>query len=273
MLFQVQAGDLPAAGMLGVFKLQGEKQPQPEYAIVSGQLAIFEVPVDAPLGSVISFRPEFFQLSSDLGAPLPLPMDYKTPILTFTNTTHIVAPFSFSEEVKRPTMFLFRLSTEDDKDPKHSRVLQTSSVRILVYPKEKTGEIAKALAQKQKESGLTLTVFGESPALRSFLTSRNVDFRDAGTEWPADMKADSLYIAQLTTKKFAEHVRQPFHSRVIVFLADSEVLPGIYRTETPAGIVTKVSLPFVDKLETDPRARQQLLELLYQNLTRPTENP
>lgn len=273
MSLQAKAIDPPAPGSLGAFNLQGEKQAQSEYAIESGQLATFEIPVDAPLGSAISFRPEFFQLSSDLGAPMSLPMDYKTPILTFTNSTRIVVPFSFRQEVKRPTTFLFRLSTVDHKDPQHPRPLQNASVRIIVYPKEKSGEIAKSLAQKQKESGLTLTVFGESPVLRQFLSSRRIDFRDAGTEWPSDMKADSLYIAQSTAKKFAEHVRQPFHSRVIIFLTDFDLLPGIYRTETSTGIVTKVSLSFVDNLETNPRSRQQFLELLYQNLTRPTENP
>lgn len=242
---------------------------EPKYAVESGREVRLEIPIDAPQGSKVSLQPEFFQLANDLSAPVALPLDFKTPQPDFKDATHQVVTVSLvAFEVKKITRFLIRFTLHDEAAKKDSR---SSSAILLVYPKELPGVIAKAIAQKLSESQMRLVVFGESPAIRTFLQSHHVDF-DSHDDWPADFKSDTLYIGQTTAKQMAEHLHPPGHAHILIFMdSETESLPGIYRTEAADATVTKVTLPLLDTLGTNPHSRQIFTDLIYQNLTR--ENP
>jgi len=168
-------------------------------------------------------------------------------------------------EVEKETHYVAKLRARDAGDA----WVNAGQIEFFVYPENYTQASLKALGK-----AVPLRLFGESKVLRAYLKAQKISFEETDNEL-SELRPQSandgepvLYLGEATAEEFAKWRREnpAWNAPIAVFCPDpkSRTLPGIWIS----GCVAKVTVPLVEKLNTDPRSRLTLLEILQtiQNL-------
>jgi len=139
---------------------------------------------------------------------------------------------------------------------------------VTIFPPEDIEATGRALNQKIEQGKWRLTVVNkrENDRLGDFLIKRKVDFTTSDS-----LAADTLTLVDASAKEFKNMLPVADGTRVIAFVetSDSFMPPCIQTTQAANGtVVTTVTLPILGDLETNPRSREILLNLLNQHLSR-----
>jgi len=116
-----------------------------------------------------------------------------------------------------------------------------------------------------------LAVFGESPALRKFFQEEQIAFLDLGSE-AADLGQKTILPVGEVGLEDGRDLKSRA-ARMVLFVRDPTVWPGVYRTDSPDGSLVRVTLPLLDTLSTNPRSRQIFLDTLLQTFPTKTTTP
>lgn len=219
--------------------------------VFDDQPAQFELQVEAPLGTSVSVRADVAQVASGIAAPLVSGVKIADPV-EFKDRTSTMVPARIAvPEVKRKTELRVRLRVgRAGEEASLSR-----EARVMVYP--------RGLPESLKKPAGEIYLFGESARLRAFFSANKIPFTDAGKEMPGEFKKSALYLGETN-----EAIPPAPGARVVVFASWVELFPGVYRDRSPAGSVTKVTLPILGDLSDNPRSREIFSRILDQ-----TSNP
>jgi len=144
---------------------------------------------------------------------------------------------------------------------------------LVAYPREEDGSWKKLFAAIEKEQGLRLALFGESPRLRAFLRSEAVAFHDEGAEAPSNFEKDQLYLAEMTPEEASKLVNDVPAGHMILFVNEQSVQAGVYTITSLRGVVTKVTLPLLNDLATNPQTRKTFADIIQQHLNNHPQSP
>jgi len=240
--------------------LHGRQVGIPEFAVFGDQTVKFDVDVEAPLGSKASLLYDLAQFAGGIVAPLETSRPVGGP-LDFAKTTRQVALAEVPlPRVVRKTQMLLCFSAAVAPDASRSIV---GKVLLQVYPKAEPGQLARKLAMAEEQAGLHLGIFGPSPALRKFFQEQKMDFKDLGSQAPSHWEKEVLPLGEITSAALEE---RHWGEGAVFFVSDATGLPGVYRTISPTGSVTKVTVRFLDNLDVDPQSQELLVDTIQQAL-------
>ncbi len=242
-----------AGGGLNLIGIEEQNRAEPVAPLVSGQPATLQF-LPPPDSSASDLIPRFLQLAGSVARPLTveavvLPNDADPRVLRLRCTP---------PTVKRVTRLQLWLG-------------QSGPVELLVFPATEKREDLVPLAEALAASRLSLVVCGRSRELRAYLRAQALEFEDLGTDAPDHLAPDTVLLGELGHEDWERLVRDPrtpANARLLAFVSDPVLLPGVYaQPVAPGGVVaTKITLPLVPLLPTDPRARETLHLLLLQTL-------
>jgi len=235
----------------------------PEFAVFGDQTVKFDVAVEAPLGTKGSLVYDLAQTAGGISAPLGTSRPVGGSLVFEKTTRQVVLAEVPLPKVLRPTKMLLAFSVPvaaGAPPPRAGKVL------LHVYPKEEAGALARMLAMAEQQSGLHLGIFGESPVLRGFFEEQKIGFKDLGSQVPDRWDKRILHLGEIPSAALEGRHWDQRVGHAILFVSDSTGLPGVYRTISPAGSVTKVTVRFLDNLDVDPQRQELLIETLQQAL-------
>ena len=244
--------EVPAVGLLSMSQNGGKKQrfPQPGIYVTGGDnLSLTVASSGFPFGSEI----ELIQTAGGMAVKLKIDITVGKPdasVLSGIYTVDFVVP-----QVKKRTTCVLRLHQNTFTD-----------IPLIIFPPEDKVATGRTINQKMRENNMAhIAVFHPGEYIAAdFLVSRGVK-----TNW-----TESLSGALCLVEVFAKDLNNlppvaDDRSRVIIFIRDAADLPGIYTTVTAAGgAVTKVTLPILNDLDTNPRSREIFLNLINRHLSR-----
>jgi hypothetical protein len=234
-----------------VLGLAGEPSPAPSPpALVAGTTVSLRLLLPADHSAAESTA-RLLQAAGPLAAPLPaevrLAADPDDPRLT-------LAVFE-APPVQRVTTVLLEIA-------------RLEPLSLQVYPAAPRADLP-SLAEALHRSGIRLQVSGRSSTLRAQLRAEKLDFDDLGPAAPERLESGALLIADLEPaawQALREGVAEaPRGSRLLAFVPDPDLLPGIYPAAGLSGdtaTCAKITLPVLERLPSDPRARETLHHLL-----------
>lgn len=243
-------------------KVEPIEAPKPIAEVFGGSPAAFRVSVEAPAGAKVTLTYDLLQVTDQLVAPFETGKSLGPP-LVFDQAGLRSIPIEIpAPEVTGRSRFLARIQAdglqEKDSAPRAVATLD-------VYPAPKPGERAAGLAKTQERSGIRLAVCGESAALRAFLAAEGIAFVDLGPEFPEEAGADRLVAAEVPARKLGS-LRTGRLRRALFLVPDSPLPPGVYERQAEDRVLTKVTLPVLDGIATNPPRQHLLIDLLHQNL-------
>lgn len=249
--------------------LHGRQTTIPEFAVFGGETIKLDVAIEAPPGTKASLFYDLAQIAGGVTAPLETSRLVDLP-LDFDKTTRqaVLAEIPLPKVVRQTKMLLvFSASVGTSSVPVHA-----GKALLQVYPNEKPGNLARSLAMTEGQSGLHLGIFGESPALRRFFEEQKIGFRDLGLHVPDRWEKQILHLGEITSASLEERHWDEKVAHAVFFVSDAAGLPGVYRTISPAGSVTKVTIRLLENLDVDPRSQELLIDTIQQALNPTTSS-
>lgn len=242
-----------AGGSLNLIGIEEQSRAEQVAPLVSGKPATLRI-LPPPGFSESDLKPRFLQLAGTIARPLAmdaelLPNDADTRTLRIRLTP---------PAVKRVTRLQLWLG-------------QSGPVELLVFPAAEKREDLVPLAEALAASRLRLSVCGTSRELRAYLRSQSLEFEDFGADAPEQLASGTVLLGEIGNEDWERLVRDPrtpANARLLAFVSDPALLPGVYTQPITSGgiTVTKITLPLLPLLSTDPRARETLHLLLLQTL-------
>lgn len=187
----------------------------------------------------------------------PLPKNNNNPF-------NITLQVPKTEKPYHATLTLFEQNTQ------HPSLLSKQALITLpltIYPQEDPASTGRSINQKQQENNIRLVISGNDPRLQSFLSARKINY-DTIDSIPANPESGALYLGAITGHELKKLPNSAAAARLLLIVGDAGLPPGIYTTLTASGgAITKVTLPILNDLETNPRNREIFLNLLNQHLS------
>ncbi len=222
---------------------------QTPFPVLAGENVAMEMLL-MPDTDMQTVRADLVQLAGTIAAPLditvtvePAPHDARLALVRFT------AP-----KVKRITRLRLRLTDQ-------------TAWPIIVFPSSEEREDRPVLADLLKSSRQHLLVCGASQELRDFLANQHLTFEDLGPDAPRRLRDDEVLLGEVASRDWSRLTAPDAEGRLIVTLDDPALLPGIYITTRPSGLVCKITQPLYSLLPDNPQARETLTQLLLTALT------
>ncbi|MDF3057803.1 MAG: hypothetical protein K0R17_2018 [Rariglobus sp.] len=240
---------------------QDVRDPVPQFAVTAGGVLTFEVLIPASLDrSMIAVG--LWQISGSLTLPLGDPVAVTEP-----SDVHGITPVRLEfPELERKTRVLVKFTTKDEP----RTILGLAQVQVHP-PLDWT-----PIARKVKKEGPRLLVFGRNATLLDFLKAREIECADNGENPPGQLDRDTLTLGSISTKDWEERKDRisTDGGSLLVFVSDSDALPGVHRSPAGEGAITKITLPVLAMLANDPRGEDLLFQLIEQHLhSAPAANP
>jgi hypothetical protein len=208
----------------------------------------------------VTVRASIYQLAGAIAAPV----SQNIPVVQELPFDHSLAHFENWKlalpAVRHPTGFEVRFAAQSDGGGDWKPV---GSVRVVAYPSDLGGQLKELVAAAQTNGAGRIAVFGTSPELKAALQSVSIPFEEAGETLPDELDLSLVYLGQCTSREvesIAARTRTP--GRLMIFTHDPSHLPGIYRTESRGGFVTKVTLPLLLDFARSPQNQNAFLTLL-----------
>lgn len=233
--------------------LLGARETTPVLAVAAGGELTLDVVIPASLDRS-KIEVGLWQTSGGLG--LPLGNDIA---LAASPDAHGITPVRLVfPKLARKTRVLVKFTTKDE--PRSTLGI----VQVQVYPAFDWAPMARTL----RKDGLRILVFGEGEALRAFFKTREVEFADNGENLPDRLDRDTIAVGSLSAKDWADGKDRIAREGggLIVFVADSGALPGVYERQAGEGAITKVTLPAPGAPAQDPRGEELLFQLIERHL-------
>jgi hypothetical protein len=244
-------GNTPAFAEVTVLGIEGRFAPTAEHAIVSAEPCALRVLLPANI-TTAGLRADLFQIAGRVARPLPGEIN----IIPSPDDSRIAIVKLTSPAVERVTRLTLRLH-------------DLGAINLIVYPAPKTRSDQPVLADVLAASRLKLAVCGRSAELRAFLKTHALEFEDLGADVPDTLAPDMLLVGVLSVGDWSRLAASPAKGGLLAFVDDASLLPGVYTHARPAAPATKVTLPLLPALSTDPRAQETLFMLLLTALTPP----
>jgi len=211
-----------------------------------------------------SVRASVYQLAGAVAAPV----GQNIPVLPELAFDHSLAHFENWKlslpAVKHPTGFEVRFSTQAEGGGDWK---PAGSARVLAYPADLGAQLKALVAAAQTNGAGRIAVFGTSSELKAALQSIAIPFEDVGEAPPDELDPALVYLGQGNARDIeaiAAHGRSA--GRLMLFTHDPSHLPGIYRTESHGGFVTKVTLPLLPDFARSPQNQNAFFALLQDAL-------
>lgn len=229
---------------------------------VSHVLGGKEIEVDligeGPAGDeTMTLKADLFQVVTGMAAPLAKDVTVAEGIEFHPPARRIVRATIPLPEVQRRTEVAVRFKVGENRVP-------AGQARLFVYPQDQIKELALSLERAEKDAGVSLTVFGESKRIRAFLKQSGIPFTDSGSELPSEFKTGALYLSEVDPHSLGS--RRTAGARLVFFAPHPALLPGVYTTIRDAGLFTKVTLPILDTLATNPQSQRAFIDILRHSL-------
>ncbi|MEY4488963.1 MAG: hypothetical protein RIQ79_1471 [Verrucomicrobiota bacterium] len=237
-----------AGGGLNLLGVEEQSRVESSAPLVAGLPATLQILLP-PGTSASDLAPRFLQLAGTIARPLPV----EAVILPNETDARVLRLRLTPPAVKRVTRLQLWLG-------------QVGPVDLVVFPPAEKREDLAPLAEALAASRLRLIVCGPSRELRAYLRGQSLEFEDFGADAPEHLAPDTLLLGELASEdwgRLTRDPRAPATARLLAFMSEPTLLPGVY---TQAAVATKVTLPLVPLLSTDPRARETLHQLLLQVL-------
>ena len=250
-LMLMLGGNIPAFADVIVLGIEGRPAPATEHAIVATEPCALRVLLP-PNVTTAGLRADLFQIAGQVARPLPGEIN----IIPSPDDSRIAIVKLTPPAVERVTRITLRLG-------------DLGTINIIVYPAPKTRSDRPVLADVLATSRLKLAVCGRSAELRAFLKTHAIEFDDLGADAPDTLAPDMLLVGVLSAGDWSRLAASPAKGGLLAFVDDASLLPGVYAHARPAALATKVTLPLLPALSTDPRAQETLFTLLLTALTPP----
>ena len=247
----VLSGITPAFAEVPVLGIEGRPESAADHAIVAAEPCALRVLLPANVAAA-ELRAELFQIAGRVARPLPGEIN----ILPSPDDSRIAIVKLTPPAVERITRLTLRLRDH-------------GAINLTVYPAPKTRSDRPVLADVLAASRLKLALCGRSAELRAFFKTHALEFEDLGADAPDTLAPDMLLVGVLSAGDWSRLAASPATGGLLAFVEDASLLPGVYAHARPAAPATKVTLPLLPALSTDPRAQETLFTLLLSALTPP----
>ncbi|RRJ96610.1 hypothetical protein Ga0100231_022670 [Opitutaceae bacterium TAV4] len=246
--------------------LHGEPAAPTSFAAFGGQSVTVDlhIPADIDRTKIIV---KVFQLSQKIAVRLKDDTTLDKLLDSGTDILRVQMP-----DVKSITSLLFSFHNPS-KDQKTATRL--GDLRFRVYPniplREKARPLADAIRQYQTNNPTSLPAIllvGDTETLaplRAFLAACDIPFEDGHNSLDVDAPSASvLHLGYLPANSTRDTFPAFGEGHWLLFAAAiaPELFPGVYSTTTPGGVFTKVTLPLLPRLATDPQAQETMLHLI-----------
>lgn len=208
--------------------------------------------VEGALGSQMELRADLFQLSDSLAAPLVRDLPTGPPV-SFKNSTRRKLSVSLPlPKLQRQTQLQVRFKTKKEGD--WAKIGQAT---LVVYP-------ADYLKDVELGNQLPLVVFGGDGRLAEFFKRQKIKFEEIGQALPETPQADRLYLGRAGAKELSQwqEAHPEWKGNLVVFTEAAAQLPGVFSQFSANQRISKVTLPILDQLGTDPRSQKTVIDLI-----------
>jgi len=239
--------------VLGAPEAAGASPSSSPWAVVAGGTLTLDVLIPAAIDRS-KIEVGLWQISGSVTLPLG-----KESAMEAGVVAHGITPVRVEfPKVERATRVLVKFMTKDE-----SRTV-LGQVNVWVHPPRDWAPLARKLKKEERR----LVVFGQDGALREFLKAREIEFTDNGVNAPERLERDTLAVGALAAKEWkdAKDRISGEGGRLLVFVADSPALPGVYTQVSGESATTQVTMPVPAKLSPDPRNEELFYQLIEQQL-------
>ncbi len=226
------------------------REPAPRRNVASGGTLRFDVIVPGTVDRA-KLTVRVWQVANGIA----LPLGDSVAVQGESDAHGITAVQASFPKVERKTSVVVKFTPDDVPG------MTLGIVHVQVFPPVDWSPLERRL----KREGPRLVVFGRDPALQKFLEARGFECADNGDRPPDRLDRDTLTLGVLSAQEWAESPAarsSPDGGRLLVFINDSDALPGVYAQSAGVGSITKVTLPVLANLTNDPRAEDLLLQLI-----------
>lgn len=257
----VEAYKATALGITG--QLDGEQIS--EFHVFASETTSVDIAIEAPLGSKLSLLADVTQITSGIAARLSEGVSLGAP-QDFSNQTRQVIQAKIPlPKIERMIELLVKIRTAGESDTKTAQI---GLFRLFVYPADGMKELAGMFSSGGNKTGAMLGVFGAGKNIRAFLEDQKIPFTDLGEGVPEEFRADVIYVGEAKSEEITARLKSAPAARVVFF--NEENAPGIYRTTTPEGSVTKITFPILDSLSSNPVSQKIFTDTIFQSI-QPTQ--
>lgn len=249
---------LRAGGGLHLVGVEEQHRATPAAPLIAGQPATLEILIP-PGVAADTLRPHARQFAGAIGAPISL--DAEILPSAAIEDTRLIRVRLTPPAVQRVTSLALWLG-------------EFGPVGLTVFPATQPRADLPSLAEALQASRLRLAVCGQGTELRDFLRAHSLDFEDFGTDAPDRLTDDTLLLGALRREDWDRLSGPRAGGHLIGFFPEPALVPGVYTRTDPAARrqLTKVTLPLLSLLPTDPRARETFHQILLQALS-PAPSP
>ncbi|MDR2462526.1 MAG: hypothetical protein LBD30_01955 [Verrucomicrobiales bacterium] len=237
--------------------LDAERQiiPAPGLAATSGET--LKLRLVSPSLPLTNGHVRLFQRGNSVAMPLPL--------------TVSVAPedngVSFSVSVVLPAVN--KLTAAFLSVGNSSKINDNQTLPLTIYPIENRKSTGHFINEKLKNGKIKRMVIvgGGNPAIALYFNTRGIEYAPDNRVAPDALTFIKTTVGGINKLPLADGDR----ASVIVFVSDSNDIPSIRTILTASGgAFTKVTLPILNDLETNPRSREIFFNLINEHLSRGT---
>lgn len=245
---------------ISISALSASKRGPVELFAFGGKPLPIEVCIDGKAGVTMDVTARIYQTALELAAPLREPFSIGKVTLDAGGRGVLETGFPVPE-VPGKTDFAVRIEARADGLPALS-----GACLVRAFPGTFTDSL-ETISGELKRTGRVLAVFGESPALRSFLKNNNVPFVEMGAVLPERIDDEFVYVGAASPEAMPQNLPRSAGATVIIFTRNDSLLPGVYRDD--ASRTAKVTLPVLESLADSPLSQATFFHVLAQSL--PTE--
>jgi hypothetical protein len=258
LVVSIARGDVPAISVS-----LANNEPSHTVHVVAGQPAEIPLAVRAPADAPMKLRVQLFQAATSIAAPVGSAVEIGEVVIRGGAPHAAVDATIPMPAVKAPTQFVARFSA---KVGGSDELVPAGVVRLVAYPSNAMDALRSLARTMERVSGLRFGVFGRSKEIRAFFKEQKIPFRDLGQSLPDRIDGGLLAIGSLEDSKESDRGFRPgTASNLILFTPDPTLASGVYTSSTRDGTVTKVTLPILVRLPTDPLSQHTFLQILTQH--------
>lgn len=260
----------PEVRILGVG--DGAETPPPAFHVWGGQALELSLEIVATDPAPhLNVRASLHQITSAISAPLAseLPVAQE---LTFDRSLARFEKWKVTPpSVRHVTTVQLRFDVQAGEGNPWQ---PAGSARLVIYPADLTEQWKKAVAEAESRESGRLAVFGDSVRIKTALRRCGVDFEDLGDTLPSQLDRSLLYLGECTPSDLVElRSREKLPPRLILFVDDPELLPGVYWSDHGAGFLAKVTLPIWQDFARSPQRQSAFFNLLQRAFKTPFQAP
>jgi hypothetical protein len=262
------SGWLYGQPIVHVIRIEGSQEAEPILAATGGRPATLVLEIAAADAQAkMNVRARLYQLADSVAAPLGGGLPVAQDLSFDPSLARIVKWKAPLPEVRHVTAVELRFETQAAPAAGWQA---GGAARLLVYPGDVAHQVKEFVDRAEARGAGRITVFGDSPALRTALTDLTIPFEDAGRALPKKLDASMVYMGEGGAAELDDwSARLRRQGRLVLFTEDTALLPGIYWTGNERDYVAKVTLPLLAGLAHSPRQQSAFLNLLEHTLIPP----